>query len=244
MGIFKKIIDIIMTSDPNKQKGKYCEYKVSRKPDPLIFGKEERKGLENVFIKDSFGNTYQIDHIEIRHNGIFCIETKNIPGYIEGGPNDEYWYQYIGRDTVNPFRNPLIQNKSHVNKLKNIIEENYEIHSIVVFTTNNIDHLEINNVINISDLKQYLKEYSSGYYLPMSTMENIYYQIKNSLVEISEEEHIKNIERRKDRIEKGLCPNCGGYLIIKENKHGKFYGCSNFPKCKYYKPINESKYNQ
>lgn len=50
MGIFRKIIDIIMTSDSNKQKGKYGEYKVSRKLDPLIFGKEERKGYVQIVV--------------------------------------------------------------------------------------------------------------------------------------------------------------------------------------------------
>jgi len=32
-----------------------------------------------------------------------------------------------------------------------------------------------------------------------------------------------------------LCPKCGGALIIKEGKYGKFYGCSNFPNCRFSK---------
>lgn len=31
------------------------------------------------------------------------------------------------------------------------------------------------------------------------------------------------------------CPKCGGQLIIKTGKFGKFYGCSNFPQCKFSK---------
>jgi len=30
-----------------------------------------------------------------------------------------------------------------------------------------------------------------------------------------------------------LCPKCGGELIRRHGKNGDFYGCSNFPKCKY-----------
>lgn len=33
------------------------------------------------------------------------------------------------------------------------------------------------------------------------------------------------------------CPNCNGALTIKYSKWGKFYACSNYPKCKYIKSI-------
>ena len=32
-----------------------------------------------------------------------------------------------------------------------------------------------------------------------------------------------------------LCPECGGKLIVREGKYGKFTGCSNYPKCTYVK---------
>lgn len=34
-----------------------------------------------------------------------------------------------------------------------------------------------------------------------------------------------------------LCPSCGGKLIIKLGKYGKFISCSNFPECKYAAPF-------
>ena len=36
---------------------------------------------------------------------------------------------------------------------------------------------------------------------------------------------------KKDKIEAGICPRCGGRLVEREGKYGKFYGCSNYPKC-------------
>lgn len=33
----------------------------------------------------------------------------------------------------------------------------------------------------------------------------------------------------------GVCPECGGKLIMRDGKYGKFIGCSNFPKCRYTK---------
>jgi restriction system protein len=32
-----------------------------------------------------------------------------------------------------------------------------------------------------------------------------------------------------------VCPNCGGELILRERRRGKYWVCSNFPKCWYTK---------
>lgn len=31
----------------------------------------------------------------------------------------------------------------------------------------------------------------------------------------------------------GLCPRCGGELIKRNGRFGPFYGCSNYPRCRY-----------
>ncbi len=36
------------------------------------------------------------------------------------------------------------------------------------------------------------------------------------------------------------CPDCGGDVVIRKSRYGKFYACTNFPKCKYTKAIKES----
>ena len=35
------------------------------------------------------------------------------------------------------------------------------------------------------------------------------------------------------------CPECGSELVIREGRYGKFIGCSNYPACKYTRPIVE-----
>ncbi|MGN1095816.1 MAG: type I DNA topoisomerase [Eubacteriales bacterium] len=35
------------------------------------------------------------------------------------------------------------------------------------------------------------------------------------------------------------CPECGGDIVIRKSRYGKFYACTNFPKCKYTKAIRE-----
>ncbi|MBR2303349.1 MAG: topoisomerase DNA-binding C4 zinc finger domain-containing protein, partial [Clostridia bacterium] len=34
-------------------------------------------------------------------------------------------------------------------------------------------------------------------------------------------------------LKKNICPRCGGALTERDGKYGVFYGCSNFPKCKF-----------
>lgn len=35
------------------------------------------------------------------------------------------------------------------------------------------------------------------------------------------------------------CPECGGSLILRNGKYGQFYGCENFPKCRFSCDVEE-----
>jgi len=41
------------------------------------------------------------------------------------------------------------------------------------------------------------------------------------------------IESSLIELESLLCPKCGAKLVLRHGKNGEFYGCSNFPKCKF-----------
>jgi DNA topoisomerase-1 len=49
--------------------------------------------------------------------------------------------------------------------------------------------------------------------------------------------------KKEDVLEKldRQCPQCGGDLIVKFGRYGKFIACSNFPKCKYTEKTDEEK---
>src|SRR3989344_4433240 len=49
------------------------------------------------------------------------------------------------------------------------------------------------------------------------------------------EGHI-NVEQKTDKI----CPKCGHYLVLRYSKFGKFYGCSNYPKCTFAEGYKEA----
>ena len=58
--------------------------------------------------------------------------------------------------------------------------------------------------------------------------------------EALKQKHIQDINKRLESTD--ICPYCGGKLVLRTAKQGpyagnQFYGCSNYPKCKYIKNI-------
>ena len=45
----------------------------------------------------------------------------------------------------------------------------------------------------------------------------------------------KYVKKQKEK--SGMCPKCAGALVLRKGKYGKFYGCSNYPKCRYTAPV-------
>ena len=54
------------------------------------------------------------------------------------------------------------------------------------------------------------------------------------------EEELSKKEIAEEKTDK-TCPLCGAPVIIKLGKFGRFYACSNFPKCKYTAPLEENR---
>jgi len=233
MGLLKKIIKEVTKPMVNNYRGKVGEAKVNSQLNPLLFGKVEHRQINNLVLMDDNGKSHQIDHIEIRENGIFCIETKNYKGWIFGSEDQPKWTQTLYTEK-HQFLNPLKQNKSHLYYVGKVLDNKYTINSIVVFAQNNADKVNVHNVINLKDLKQYLNRFNDGTHYTAEEMDKIYITLKASANnEITNREHVKNIAQTQKDLKLGICPRCGSKLIEKTGKYGLFYGCENYPKCKF-----------
>lgn len=250
MGLFKSIIKTtkknirvvkkLTKPEPIKDtSGKLGEKAVNKQLNPLIFGRVKHRQINNLIIKDENNFTHQIDHIEIRENGIFVIETKSLGGQIYGRENSRTWTQYFYNNEKYEFLNPLLQNKSHVYYVNQLLENKYKINSLVVFAQNNADKVNIHNVINLSELKGYLSNYDDGTRLLISDIDRIYNILISNHANISNKEHVKNIKLMQYNINNNICPRCNSELQLKHGKYGDFYGCSNYPKCKFIMKINK-----
>lgn len=65
---------------------------------------------------------------------------------------------------------------------------------------------------------------------------NYYFVNDNNIIDKNiKKEHIKNIKKNIIDKDPNKCPKCGGQLIERNGKYGKFIGCSNYPRCKFTK---------
>ncbi len=56
---------------------------------------------------------------------------------------------------------------------------------------------------------------------------------ENGKIVVSEEKPANENDKKLDE----KCPKCGGDLVIKKGRYGEFIACSNYPKCRYTRPI-------
>ena len=200
----------------------------------------EYKVFNDVHLKYN-ERTTQIDHLIISTYGIFVIETKNYEGWIHGNENSEYWTQTFYKKKQK-FRNPIKQNWAHIYFLKEILSAYPQVryHSIIVF----VGKAELKNIhssIPVIYKKQLIKTVKEErpICLSVNQVEKIRDHLNGAIIldEKEKRRHIKsikkNISARKENIKKKICPNCGNELVVRKGKYGKFYGCSNFPACRF-----------
>jgi predicted RNA-binding Zn-ribbon protein involved in translation (DUF1610 family) len=223
-------------------KGAKGEYYVARRLRKL--NRKKYKIFNDIYIKIN-GRSTQIDHLVISIYGIFVIETKNFKGWIHGSENSEYWTQSFYKKKTK-FRNPIKQNWAHIYFLKNVLSnfKQVEYHPIIVFSgTAKLKNIYSNiPVLYKHKLLKTIKQKRIPN-LSIEQVEDIVIQLNKFIINDKKEkkEHIKyvrkNIIERRKNIKSLICPNCGGKLVIRKGKYGKFYGCSSFPKCKFSKKI-------
>ena len=213
-----------------KIRGIIGEKKVEWTIDSVIGS--EQYVINNLILSNN-GTTSQIDHIVINPRGVFVLETKNYSGEIYGSEDQREWTQVLSYGKVkNKLYNPVKQNATHAYIVRQIIG-NLPIRPYVVFTQNNTGHISSDKVVPLCSLKNRL-QYGENV-LTAAQMRKAYETLLSRKTNISTQEHIKNIRAQQQNIENGICPRCGGNLVLRNGKHGSFYGCSNYPKCKFIK---------
>ena len=213
-------------------KGKYGEYKVNN--TLISHGFEKRYTISDlIFVSD--GKSVQIDNILINSKGLFVIETKNYGGRIYGSDGQHEWTQVIGR-TKNKFYNPVKQNATHIYHLKKVLPKQVPVFSVVVFVKNNTSYITSNNVVGLSSLPQYLARYRAEV-LSDDEIDELYdfFMELKANTDVSALEHIENVDDMRKKIDANICPRCGGNLLPRSGRYGEFFGCVNYPDCKFTK---------
>lgn len=235
-----------------QQKGERGEKKVI---DILHYLPDEYHIFNDVVLKTKSGTT-QIDHIVVSPYGVFAIETKNYRGDIYGDDKRKDWTQLIVTNvryrskpfktytyvTKNTLYNPVKQALGHVYEIKKLLSRwpHLRVIPVVVFTGDaNLSHVSSNNhVVYISSLLSTIREYRN-IYLSEDDVSQVAALLNASNIRglVDNATHVQNVKAAQwhtaSKISSGICPKCGGALVRRSGKYGSFYGCSNYPKCKF-----------
>ena len=158
------------------------------------------------------------------------------------------------------FYNPIWQNQAHIKSLNRYLEKEYKYVSLIVFSDRgSLKKIHVESADTSVCYRSNLEREISNYWAMLpSTIDETEIETINTrlmpLTQADDEEksaHNQQVNERKyNRVKEpikpqetvGKCPYCGGNLVIRTAKHGptagsQFYGCSNFPKCRYTKNI-------
>ncbi len=233
------VLVVVYRLNAPKYKGGRGESRVARQLGKLK--DEEYKVFNDVLIRTGSGSS-QIDHIVISIFGIFVIETKNYSGWIHGSESSEYWTQSI-YEKKTKFRNPIKQNWAHIYALKEVLSDFGLVtyHPIVVF----VGSAELKNicsnipVIYNHEIFQTVMGKRGIPNLSIEQMQNLADKLNEVNIQDKKarREHVHQVQNhayvRKQKEKSLVCPKCGGNLVVRDGPYGKFYGCSNYPKCRH-----------
>lgn len=204
------------------------------------------KILNDILIASPQGSS-QIDHIVFSKRGIFVVETKNLDGWIHGSEASQNWTQTIYRSRYQ-FLNPIRQNLSHVRALRGLLKNpgHIPIYPIVVFAgSGELKNVKVDSpVIYANELRSYL-ESTGTEVLTTEQMQDFYDRVqRNNLVgKDARQRHIFKVQSKtrnvQIKVDEGVCPRCGGDLILRKGRYGKFLGCSIYPRCRFTLPVGK-----
>ena len=237
--IILAVIVLIISIWLRRSKGRIGEHRVAH-----ILGrlpKDRYQVINDLLLRTSSGSTTQIDHIVISQYGIFVIETKFYKGWIYGGENSEFWTQNIYGNKYT-LRNPILQNAGHVRALRQLLKDYGDIPFIPIVAFSRQATLGVSSgtpVIYRNQIRKVIGQFKEKRIAP-DALTGIYNKLIESNIPDSKEsrrEHIRNVRSYEDRrniaVASGKCPRCGGNLVLRHGKYGSFYGCSNYPRCKF-----------
>lgn len=210
--------------------------------------------LHDVLIDGADGYTSQIDLVLVGNRGVYVVEVKSFSdAKIYGDTQKAKWY-YYNHGKKYEIYSPLRQNKKHVEYLKTFLKEfgDVPVFSIVTMICDDFKisgeypaDTIICNSLPAMEKGLYKIAENKPEVFDDAQKQEIFDYIKNNQ-HIGKEarlEHKQNVIAYKDSLEEGkkqkICPYCKGELVLRNGKNGKFYGCKNYPKCRYTRSFEE-----
>lgn len=224
-----------------------------------------KKYLFNCYLPKDNGETTEIDVILLHESGIYMFESKNYSGWIFGTETQQYWTQTLpggrGRSHKEHFFNPIIQNKVHLKWLSKYLGKSLnQFYSYIIFSDRCIlKKITLtsgqHHVINRYEILSAVNDNANlmGNKFTPDEIDTLFAKLQ-PLAQVDEAKkliHIEEVKKKKEAADamsdnsqnnQTTCPRCGEKLVLRTAGDGintgrKFWGCSNYPKCRYIKNI-------
>ena len=207
--------------------------------------------LHDVLIEGADGFTSQIDMILIGTKGLYVVEVKMYAdAKIYGDGKKSKWYYYNHGKKYDIY-SPIKQNEKHIAYLKDFLKPFGDVpcFSVVTiicddFKVSNINSSDIINTVVCNSLPSMHRSImiiakDKPVIFDESKKQEIFDYITNRQISSKQarQQHKENVKEYKDNLEimkeQKICPYCKIPLVERNGKYGKFYGCQNYPKCRY-----------
>lgn len=249
MGLFEKLQGL---PNLNEMKGNFGE-QLTKYYSKVMY---DAFILHDVLIDGAEDLTSQIDLLVIGRTGIYVVEVKMYAeAKIYGDGKKNTWYYYLGGKKYEIY-SPLKQNKKHIEYLKKFLKDFGDVPCFSIITLI-CEDFKVSNINENPDcpttvICSSLPTMTEGIKViskdkPAVFTEEKQQEIYNYILSnqhlgkearIEHKEKIKEIKKEQEDLKKqNICPYCKTSLILRKGKYGDFYGCSNYPKCKYTQKI-------
>ena len=194
------------------------------------------------------GYTSQMDLVIVGNKGVYVVEVKMYnDAKVYGDVKKSKWY-YYNHGKKYEIYSPLKQNQNHVKYMRSFLKPFGEIPIFSIITMICEDFKISGELDGSTVICNSLPAMEKGLYkiagdrpqfFDDANKKEVFEYIKNNqhIGKEARREHKQNVIAYKNDIEEKkdskVCPYCKTELVLKNGKYGEFYGCANYPKCKY-----------
>lgn len=231
-------------------KGKLGEYMTYKRLKNME--REGAKFLFNLYIPKGEDETTEIDVLMLHPKGMFVFESKNYSGWIFGSEHQRNWYQTLpqgrGKSHKEVFYNPVMQNRTHIKHLKELLGDAIPMYSIITFsercTLKKVDiqtqDVQVINRQNVRDVVMSICAQYSNTLLSEDQIQELFDKLyPHTQVDAAVKlQHVENIEKKIEPVitptvaveqeqpvqtesnQERKCPKCGGLLVLRRAAKG------------------------
>lgn len=209
--------------------------------------------LHDIRLEDG-DRSAQIDFLVVTRKLIFVIESKHLIGDIEIDENNGFIrsYEYYGKKIKEGFYSPVTQNQRHLQLIHDVVM-NHKKNAIMRLAFDHWFSDYYQSLVVLANPKNCIRNYSKDKQISQQVIRadqlisTIKKMNRNAKIDSYNQKDCLKSENDKEETQGTeqdikICPRCGGKLVVRKAKKGiyignSFYGCENYPKCRYIQNI-------